>query len=82
MATDWEDRHVKCPYFKGVINKHSKTYISCEGTEYPGSMMRFFPDWETRRAYMEKYCGSEQYWNCPVSKVIDEEQYRQAEGEL
>lgn len=79
MATTWEDRDVKCPYFKGVINNHSKTYISCEGLEYPGSMMRYFPNWEVRRKYMIKYCKAKEYWSCPISEIIDRMQYEQAE---
>ena len=82
MATNWEDRDVVCPYYRGVVTHHSKTYISCEGLEYPGNMMRFFPNWEVRREYMLKYCKSkETYWACPVCEVIDAVQYRKAESE-
>ena len=79
MATKWEDEHVLCPYYRGTITNHSKTYISCEGIEYPGSMMRFFPDLSSRRAHMDKYCNQRSYWACPVCEVIDRIQYQKEE---
>ena len=62
-----------CPYYR----RESKNSITCEGicqcdTVY--SSVKF--DFETdKRCWVERYCATFKYKNCPYARMIEQEKY-------
>ncbi len=61
-----ENKSVKCPFYR----HHERHGIICEGPEDEGTLQLNFPARKKRGDFMDRYCRSMSWEQCPVAKLL------------
>lgn len=67
MASTWDDRYVKCPFYKS----HSNMSISCESIFASSSTLTMqFSKKQLRVEHMQKFCNCA-YKECDINRLCE-----------